>query len=132
MQNKSPAAGILSIISGAWSAFYILWAFLWFYMAKFMTSGSDTYGAIPPPDEFLLFMTIIPSVVGLFFALTGVLAIIGGIFAIKKKRWGLALAGAIAGTIVFFPCGIAAVILISMSQPEFSAAEPSATGTSQT
>jgi hypothetical protein len=73
-----------------------------------------------PPQEFFTVMMIVYAAIGLFFALVGALAVVGGIFALKKKRWGLALAGAIAGTITFFPCGIAAVILVSMGQPEFN------------
>jgi hypothetical protein len=64
-------------------------------------------------------------VIGVFLALLGALAIAGGIFALKRKRWVIALAGAIAGTITFFPCGIPAIILISMAKhDEFSTSKP--------
>lgn len=56
---------------------------------------------------------------GVGMALIGVLAIVGGVFALKVKHWGWALAGAIAATIVFFPCGIAAVILVTKAHPDF-------------
>jgi hypothetical protein len=49
-----------------------------------------------------------------------VLAIVGGAFALKKRHWPLALAGAIAGTITFFPCGIPAIIFVSLGKEEFS------------
>jgi hypothetical protein len=42
------------------------------------------------------------------------------VFAIKRKYWGVALAGAIASIFTFFPCGIAAVVIISMAKPEFN------------
>jgi hypothetical protein len=63
---------------------------------------------------------IIYVVMGIFYALISVLGIIGGILAIKKKHWGWALAGAIAGALTFFPCGIAAVVLTTLGKPEFS------------
>ena len=68
-------------------------------------------------------MVVFYAAIGLLFALVGVLGIVGGIFAIKKKRWGLALAGAIAGTVTFFPCGIPAIIFVTLGKPEFSAPE---------
>jgi hypothetical protein len=40
--------------------------------------------------------------------------------AIKKKAWGLALAGAIASSMSFYYVGIAAVVLVAMAQPEFN------------
>ncbi len=76
------------------------------------------------PSEFLTIMTIFYAIIGLFFVLIGVLGIVGGVFALKKKRWGVALAGAIAGTVTFFPCGIPAIIFVVLAKPEFSAKKP--------
>jgi hypothetical protein len=56
-------------------------------------------------------------------ALIGALGIVGGVYAIKKKHWALALAGAIAGTVTFFPCGIPAIIFVSLGKEEFTAGE---------
>jgi len=71
------------------------------------------YGPATPEEVFTI-LAVFYSVIGIVLALLG---IIGGAFALKKKHWGVALAGAIAGVITFFPCGIAAVIMISMAQP---------------
>ena len=118
--------GILSIISGAFGFFHLVGAFLSVYMFRFMFTDSFTpYSAAPPP-EFLTVMTVFYGTIGLGFALIGILAIVGGIFALKRKHWGLALAGSIAGTFTFFPCGIPAIIFVSMSQQEFSASGPAA------
>ena len=65
-------------------------------------------------------MTVFYSAIGLFYALVGVLGIVGGVFALKKNRWSLALAGAIAGTVTFFPCGIPAIIFVTLAKQEFS------------
>ena len=68
-------------------------------------------------------MTVFYVAFGLFFVLLGTFGVVGGIFALKKKRWGLALAGAIAGTVVFMPVGIPAIIYVTKAQPEFSSSE---------
>ena len=47
------------------------------------------------------------------------LAIIGGIFAVQRKKWGWALAGSIAAAISPIPLGIAAIILLAVSKNEF-------------
>ncbi len=72
------------------------------------------------PFDIFNIIAIVYLVIGIFFGLVGVLAIVGGTFAFKRTNWALSLAGAIASSIAFFPCGIVAVILISLSKPEFS------------
>lgn len=63
-------------------------------------------------DLSLLFM-IMPAVI------IGALAIAGGIFAIQRRRWGWALAGSIAATLVPIALGIVAIILLVLSRDEF-------------
>jgi hypothetical protein len=123
MENKARIAGILSIVSGAFGVLGLGWALVGLFMMGSMFRG----GVMPysPPREFFTIITVIYVFMGICSLILGVLAIIGGIFAIKKKKWGLALAGAIAGTVTFFPCGIPAIILISMAkQAEFSTPQP--------
>lgn len=50
----------------------------------------------------------------------GVLALAGGICAIRRKRWGWALAGSIAAAVNPLPLGIMAVILVVLSKKEFA------------
>ena len=52
-------------------------------------------------------------------AILGILAIVGGICALRRKRWGWALAGAVGGVLPFFPLGIASTILTIMARDEF-------------
>ena len=49
----------------------------------------------------------------------GILPIVGGIFALKRKRWKLALAGSIGAIIGFVFSGVPALVLILMSKNEF-------------
>jgi heme/copper-type cytochrome/quinol oxidase subunit 2 len=114
MQKNAMIGGILAIISGA---FGILGAGSC-VLAIIMFTYMPIYGA-PMPEEFVTIMTIVYSVIGFLFLLVGVLAIVGGAFGIRKKNWPLALAGSIAGTITFFPCGIPAIIFTTMAKPEF-------------
>jgi len=54
---------------------------------------------------------------GLFVA-SGIIAVVGGVCALRRKKWGLALAGAIC-SLVAFPFGIPAIILVALSRGEF-------------
>ena len=51
----------------------------------------------------------------------GIIAIVGGIFTLRRRVWGLALAGAICASLSFvsWMIGIPAVILVATSKNEF-------------
>ena len=53
-----------------------------------------------------------------YIALTAV-AVIGGIQALRRKHWGLALTGAVIAALPFSLFGVAAVILVVLSREEF-------------
>jgi len=58
---------------------------------------------------------------GILALIVGIVAIVGGIFAIRRRLWGLALAGAICA---LFPphiavLGILAIIFVSLARGEF-------------
>ena len=55
---------------------------------------------------------------GLFIA--GIISIVGGVYALNKKKRLWALAGSIAAVFGFFPLGIPAVILTVMSEEQFA------------
>ena len=46
-------------------------------------------------------------------------ALVGGIFSLQRKRWGLALAGAIVAILPFSLLGMTALVLIVLSKNEF-------------
>ena len=83
--------------------------------------GSGVLGALPDPD--IRPLAILPLAIFLPLALlcflSGVIAIVGGIAAFNRRRWGLAVAGSIAAVFGFFPVGIAAVIFTILAEPEF-------------
>jgi len=124
MGNNAKVGGILSIVSGAFGillgAVYVLMIF----MFNFMITSIPQQPMDPEfPHEMFQIAAFIYGGIGLIVALIGALAIVGGAFALKRKHWALALAGAIAGTVTFFPCGIPAVIFVSLGKDEFTAGE---------
>ncbi len=124
MGNNAKVGGILSIVSGAFGVLGAGYFVLMIWMFNFMITSIPQQPMDPEfPQEVFYIMAIIYGAIGLFLALIGALAIVGGVFAIKKKHWALALAGAIAGTVTFFPCGIPAVIFVCLGKEEFTAAE---------
>ena len=59
----------------------------------------------------------------LFMVIPGItieaLAIVGGVFAIQRRKWRWALAGSIAAFFPSWPLGIAAIVLAILSKNEF-------------
>jgi hypothetical protein len=121
----SLVGGIMSIVSGGFGilgglvfmVIGVLFAFVMRLADNVSTSGltAQQFGAI---------FGLIYGGMGFFLLLFGILALVGGIFAVRKKRWGLALAGAIGGTLSFFPTGVVAIIFTAMAKSEFDATKP--------
>jgi len=57
--------------------------------------------------------------VGVPLLVLGILALVGGIYALRRKVWGLALAGSIATVLFSQLLGILAIIFIALSEDEF-------------
>jgi hypothetical protein len=126
MTHHAKTGGILTIISGVFCIFFIMLGALYALMPRLLfgsiaNSDPSLGGQQNLPPGFLLIFTSIGVGISVFFMLVGALAITGGIFALKRKTWALAIAGAIAGSILFFPLGITATILLSLGKSEFSA-----------
>ncbi len=54
--------------------------------------------------------------IAVLFALVGLFALAGGIFALRRKAWCLALAGSIAASLSPLPLGIPAAIMMLFSE----------------
>jgi hypothetical protein len=124
MNKYATVGGILSIVSGAFGILSGLAVIFFTFVFSWLVSNGDVYtfssGELST-KELVDFIGIIYGVMGGFLLLVGILALIGGIFAVRRKVWGLALAGAIASVMTFFPVGIVAIIFTSMAKPEFGA-----------
>ncbi len=107
---KPTAGGILAIIGGAINLLAGLGFTLFFPLALPFRAALMTVG-----------------VLGALFLGTGIVALIGGISALQRKRWGLSLAGAICAisppsTLL----GILSVVFIAMARDEFTSTPSSA------
>jgi len=98
----SLAAGIIDIAAGGFS----LVSLLLMGIVMVVLAGD---GEIP------LFMAAIP----LAMVIPGVLAVVGGIFALRRRSWVMALIGSIALVVTSSVPGIAAVVLTVMARDEF-------------
>jgi hypothetical protein len=106
-------AGILTLIAGVTK----LLAFLGVLIAAIFIPASSysSWGDAPhmmwSANWMIAFM--VPLLV------LGVLAIIGGVYMLQRRMWGMALAGAIAALLPNTLLGIAAVVLIAISKDQF-------------
>ena len=112
---KPVAGGILNIVAGVFSLIGFIIVIIsigvigspsiWNY------SGMDAISA-GVVQTVLVIVAIVTFI-------TGVLPLIGGIYSLQRKRWGLALAGSIAAIIGTTILGILSVIFIAMAKNEF-------------
>jgi hypothetical protein len=117
MKNNAKTGGILSIVSGGLGVMSAFGLVIWGIVCLAMGANRGYWGEGWMEMGVAVFLVILAVCRGLL----GVLAVIGGAFALKKKVWGLALAGSITSILCFWPCGIPAVIFTAMGKPEFGA-----------
>ena len=132
MTNNTKTGGVLSIVAGGIGVLSMLMLVLVAVFMAVMPSlfGEDFYpgqsyssGELSPEVVFII-MAAIYGGMGFIGMLIGALAVVGGVFTLKNKYWGWALAGAIAGNLVFPPCGIPALIFTCLGKGEFQIAAP--------
>jgi len=116
------AGGVLSIISGAFQVIGggIATALV---IAAFMGSHLRPFQGMPLPGEWSeRVMFVGPVLVGIVMLglILGIVAIVGGVSALKRKNFGLSLAGAICA-LPSVILGILAIIFVSVSKKEFEA-----------
>jgi hypothetical protein len=127
---KPTAAGVLSIISGVLEIMGGIWVIVLGGLIGGLAGWSEMWepwiGEMAPMFPDIMGMmgmistwAIIGGVILLVF---GVIALVGGVHSIKRKRWGLALAGAIL-SFPFVPfggvLGLLAIIFVSLGKGEF-------------
>ena len=114
---KPTVAGILNIVSGVVG----LIAVSGLIIAIIITGGYY----YPGTEEIPKFVPSLLTGLAVPLAICSVLSLTGGIYAIQRKMWGLALAGSI--TAIFasipllggLPVGITATVLTVLSKEEF-------------
>ena len=115
--SKPIIAGVLDIIAGVSS---LIGAFV---LVIIGLVGTGAIGIAGTQDQEVMPFALLPIAFFLPFALLcfviGVVAVAGGIAAIKRQRMWLAIAGGIAATLACFLLGIPAIILTVMAEREF-------------
>jgi hypothetical protein len=113
-------AGILSIVAGGLSLLFVILGVLGvglFFSSGYLY-GYDTRGVHSLAGVWVaIFLPV--------FIISAV-AVAGGVFALQRRLWGLALAGAICAFLTgwAWALGIAAIVLVAMSKHEFDHIAP--------
>jgi hypothetical protein len=105
---KPVIAGVFNIIFGS----FILLAFLGLVIAAIVTAATSDYTTA--------YLPLILGLVSLPVLAVGLLELFGGIFAIQRKLWGVALTASIVLAIGSTVFGVAAIVLIAVSKDEFA------------
>lgn len=111
-------SGILNIIVGS----FRLLGFLGVIIAIIVLSSTSYWWNQIESEVYPLTVQSIAGIlifVAVFLAVLGILSLVGGISALQRKRWGLALAGSIASMLGPVLLGIPAIIFTAMSKDEF-------------
>ena len=112
------AAGILDIVAGSLGILFSLLMGLWFAFFSYFTSFPSGSGS--EFDDFpMRFMALIMIPWAFFMLIAGIVAIIGGINALKRKGWAVALAGSIGAVLSQLALGVVAIIFTVMGKNQF-------------
>jgi hypothetical protein len=117
MQNHAKTSGILSIVSGVFGLLEMIMLIVFTFFFRTLI-GLDPVSAEMEAQVLGMVIWIYVGA-GIFSGILGVIGIIGGVYALKRRYWGWALTAAIAGTLNFFPTGIPAIIFAAMGKTEF-------------
>jgi hypothetical protein len=110
---KTRAAGILAIVAGALG------------LAQWVTVAAieiPVWGWVPMGGGLI---GILGTALVAVEIAVGIVAVVGGLYALKTRRWRLALAGSICAFFSFFlffwnvPLAIAAIVLVVLGRSEF-------------
>ncbi|MFC1971411.1 hypothetical protein ACFLV0_05765 [Chloroflexota bacterium] len=117
---KPMVAGILDIVGGALT---VLGAIAVFIGIMFFIPISRSVGPGPIPEmECWMIPGVLEAILviaAVYLLIVGILPIVGGIFAVQRKKWGLALAGSITAIFGTSILGILATIFTAISKDEF-------------
>ncbi|MDQ1372402.1 MAG: Zinc-ribbon protein [Candidatus Thermoplasmatota archaeon] len=87
------------------------------YSGLVVAFWGDTMNSLMPVDLGFDTLTLI---CGLVFIILALIALIGGIFAIQRKKWSLAIVGAVFSLLGgYFILPLVGLILIAVSKSEF-------------
>ena len=116
---KPIVAGILNIITG------IINLFGMFVVIGLLTAfGGGILSIIRIADMMPIWLSGMVHgvliIIAILLAVLSSLPLIGGVYAIQRKAWSLALAGSVVAILSIPPLGIVATVLVSLSKNEFT------------
>ena len=114
---KPTTAGILNIIAGALSALGAIGLFI-----AIIAVGNINITRYLPPGDAPFVAPLVGTVLIVLLVLSiieAVFPIIGGVFALQRRKWGWALAGSIIAILGTFILGLASTIFVAMAKEEF-------------
>lgn len=120
--GKPVAGGIINIVAGVLNILGFIGVIIGIIVfGYFMVSSAWGPGPVPEFGPWMVpgFVETILWIVAVFLLVTGVLPIVGGIYALQRKKWGLALAGSIVAIFGSTLLGIAATVLVVLAKDEF-------------
>ena len=111
-------AGILNIVTGGLSALMAIGIVI----AFFAVSSINIMHFLPPAEAPFL-MPLVSTILIVILVLSiarAVFTIIGGVFALQRRKWGWALAGSIIAILGnTFVLGILSTIFVAIAKDEF-------------
>ena len=117
---KPTTAGILNIVAGTMG---IVGGIFLIAAGRVIDQLGEIWtGAIDIPATVTEAIGVSPGVVSALGAIPlvfGIIALVGGIFALQRRNWGLALAGAILAMFISGWLGIISIIFVSLGKREF-------------
>jgi hypothetical protein len=116
---KATTAGILSIVAGGLNGLVAIGIIVAIIFLGSLSPMIMDY--VDPADVPFVMPLIVPILVFIlvFSVITAVFPIIGGVYALQRRRWGWALAGSIIAIFRTNVLGILATIFVSMAKDEF-------------
>jgi len=115
--------GVLNLISGVLG---IINCILFFVLAPFIQREFAAHPAFVANPEFLSIFATVFRITGIVLLIPCAFSIIGGIFAMRRKHWGWALASSICSVSVNI-FGTIAIVFVFMSRTEFAGQGPEST-----
>jgi hypothetical protein len=114
---KPTTAGILNIITGALNVLSAIGLII----AIIAIGNIGIMGFLPPGEapfvaplaSTILIILLVLSIISAVFP------IIGGAFALQRRKWGWALVGSIIAIIGMLPFGVASTIFVAIAKDEF-------------